>query len=147
KRPVQPFDGPWLASLGKLTHQWFRHPLVRDQWFQALRVRISGNFLYPPGGFREWHTNAHDMPGWRLYYVQTAVPHASWFHYVDPLTQDMHVLEDRDQHFNLFDLHSRDGWLWHSVYSNTHRCSLGLHVSDAMARSLIQRAEAQTTDH
>ena len=29
----------------------------------------SGQFFYPPGGFRTWHTNVWDGLGWRGYIV------------------------------------------------------------------------------
>ena len=30
-----------------------------------LNCNVSGQFYYPPGGFREWHTNQWDGVGWR----------------------------------------------------------------------------------
>lgn len=140
KREMQSYDDKWFVSLGKLVHRHFRDQNVRDAWFHKLSgIRISGNFYYPPGGFREWHTNKDDEPGWRVYYVRVTEPNKSWFNYVDPITNTMYSVVDRDGYFNLFDLNSEDGLLWHSVYSDTHRFSLGLHITDEMAQTMISR--------
>jgi hypothetical protein len=146
KRNPENYKGPWYRSLGKLIHKLFRSHDYRAKWSQKLAdqtgdIRISGNFYYPPGGFREWHTNRKDTPGWRLYYVRTAEPDKSWFNYVDPVSKKMHQIADRDQHFNLFNLDDSDGLLWHSIYSDTHRFSLGLHVTDEYAKKLINRSK------
>jgi hypothetical protein len=41
----------------------------------GLSADLSGQFFYPPGGFRIWHTNCFDGLGWRGYIVILA-PHA-----------------------------------------------------------------------
>jgi hypothetical protein len=35
----------------------------------GLSADLSGQFFYPPGGFRIWHTNCFDGLGWRGYIV------------------------------------------------------------------------------
>jgi len=43
-----------------------------------------GTYLYPPGGFHEWHTNQQHPAGWRMYLVKTAEDEASWCAFKDP---------------------------------------------------------------
>lgn len=113
----------------------------QKRWYEKTGVRVSGFFYYPPNGFREWHTNIHTKPGWRLYYVR--LPHGgdSYFTYKSPKNGELYKVKDRDGYFNLFNLDTQSELpLWHNVYCDTaHRFSLGIHISDEMARKIIDR--------
>ena len=41
--------------------------------------RCQGDYWYPRGGFRDWHTNKYDKSGWRLYIVDSDAAGESYF--------------------------------------------------------------------
>ena len=81
--------------------------------------RLSGFFYYPPGGFKEWHTD-FEAPHvdtelhWRIYLVKTEDGTRSWFQYQDPRTAEIRRVHDEDGCLNFFSLRE-DRPLWHSV--------------------------------
>ena len=60
-----------------------RHSEIADKMkpcFAELGIeeeKNSGQFFYPPGGFRTWHTNVWDGLGWRGY-VRADSPALDW---------------------------------------------------------------------
>jgi len=100
---------------------------------------LRGLFLYPRHGFREWHSNRHDPPGWRMYLIHAKEDSRSWFAVKDPKTGAVHHLPDYDGKVNLFRIDA-DEPIWHSIYSMTDRFSCGVHITDEAAAALI-RAE------
>ena len=86
-------------------------------------ARCSGHFWYPPGGYMGWHTNS-EAPGWRLYITHTDEPEKSFFRYRHPDTEQIITSMDSEWDVRMFFV-SHDRPLWHTVYSDTNRFSLG----------------------
>lgn len=144
--------------------------------------QVRGNFYYPPGGYREWHTNQYDAHGWRLYLVHTrrrgecpdgeerdfpvynangdhdsdgypsmllerdatdtrrnAQGACAFFRYVHPQSREVLTLPDFDGCLRLFYVGTGPAaLLWHAVYSEEERWSLGYILSDQAAEALIR---------
>jgi hypothetical protein len=88
-----------------------------------LTVACSGHLWYPPGGYMGWHTNS-GAPGWRMYLSYAEKPGKSFFRYRDPVTHDIVTSWDDRWNIRLFEIRA-DIPLWHAVYSETHRFSVG----------------------
>jgi len=102
-------------------------------------VLVRGNFFYPPGGFKEWHTNMHHEPGWAMYIVHVEEDHQSWFRYIDPLTKEMVTLWDFNGAVNFFKIDSHRPF-WHCIKSeNTRRWSRGFMLPDDWNLHLYQK--------
>ncbi len=103
---------------------------------------LRGLFYYPPGGFREIHTNRYHQLGWRLYFIKTLNESESSFQYINPDNSDnleYIKVPDRNNYFNLFEIKEEE-LFWHSVFSGeTHRFSVGLRLPDDFAKELISR--------
>lgn len=93
---------------------------------ENLVVSNSGFFLYPPGGYMGWHTNSLN-PGWRIYISLSDVPEQSWFRYQEPESKKIVDLTDQKISFRLFKVCKKVP-LWHAVYSDTYRYSLGFWI-------------------
>jgi hypothetical protein len=89
----------------------------------GLVVGSSGHFWYPAGSYMAWHTNS-GVPGWRVYINYAEEPGKSFFRYRDPQTGGIVTLWDKKWNIRLFRV-TRDNPLWHAVYSDTNRFSLG----------------------
>ena len=97
----------------------FRAPIV-----------TRGHFLYPPGGFIEWHTNMHQSKGWRMYIIDVDREAASFFRYLDPLTKEPITLWDFKGAVHLFYV-GKEQPFWHCVKSiGAHRWSRGFLVPE-----------------
>lgn len=92
-----------------------------------LSVTSSGHLLYPPGSYMGWHTNSK-VPGWRIYVNYAEQEGRSFFRYRDPDTGKVITLNDRPWNIRIFKI-SRDRPLWHAVYSETNRFSMGYMVT------------------
>ena len=92
----------------------------------ALDVVSSGHFWYPPGSYMGWHTNSK-VPGWRIYINYAETEGDSFFRYRDPANGEIVTLLDKHWNLRLFRI-TRDNPVWHTVYSNTNRFSLGYMV-------------------
>lgn len=93
--------------------------LIQSSWGS----RCSGHFWYPPGGYMGWHTNS-ESPGWRLYISHSDEPENSFFRYRQPESGQIITSMDSEWDVRMFFV-SNDKPLWHTVYSNTNRFSLG----------------------
>lgn len=103
--------------------------------FFAANVLESGNFLYPPGGFKEWHTNMDGEPGWRMYVIHKGEGR-SFFRYVCPDTMQIKTIEDQDGQINIFRV-GPDLPFWHAVKSvDAHRYSKGFIIPDSWMDTL-----------
>ena len=94
--------------------------------FQApypLTLACSGHLWYPPGGYMGWHTNS-GAPGWRMYLSYAEEPGKSFFRYRDPVTHEIVTSWDDRWSVRMFEIRA-DVPLWHAVYSDTHRVSVG----------------------
>ncbi|MGH7230648.1 MAG: hypothetical protein ACREJU_04730 [Nitrospiraceae bacterium] len=90
---------------------------------KTLEIACSGHLWYPPGAYMGWHTNSRS-PGWRLYVSYAEKPGKSFFRYRDPDTRDIITSWDERWNVRLFEVRS-DKPLWHAIYSETHRFSVG----------------------
>lgn len=102
---------------------------------ERLVIRNSGNFWYPPGSYMGWHTNLR-TPGWRLYINYVEEPGKSFFRYRDPDRGTVITADDKQWNFRLFKITPRKP-LWHAVYSETNRFSLGYRLT--LAPSFVER--------
>ncbi|MBA2565730.1 MAG: hypothetical protein H0V09_09950, partial [Gemmatimonadetes bacterium] len=88
-----------------------------------LTVTSSGHFWYPPGAYMAWHTNS-GAPGWRMYVSYAEEPGRSFFRYREPGSGEIVTSRDDRLNVRLFEIRA-DRPLWHAVFSDTHRFSLG----------------------
>lgn len=103
--------------------------------FFGADVLESGNFLYPPGGFKEWHTNMDGEPGWRMYIIHKDEGR-SYFRYVCPTTMQIKTVEDRDGQINIFRV-GPELPFWHAVKSiDAHRYSKGFIIPESWMDTL-----------
>ena len=100
-------------------------------------TEVRGLFWYPKGGFREWHTNEYTRQGWRLYLVYADEDEKSWFSYKHPETGKLHTIPDKTGYINIFKI-TKDPPIWHNVYSQTNRISLGIHVTQEFIDKFIE---------
>ena len=96
--------------------------------FLKSSILLSGNFLYPKNGYMGWHTNA-DTPYLRCY-ITYSENGDSYFKYRDPITKE--IITDKDDlgwTLRYFKISNKiDELLWHCVYSNTTRISMGYRI-------------------
>lgn len=96
--------------------------------FDNCSIIHSGDFLYPKNGYMGWHTNA-DTPYLRCY-ITYSENGDSYFKYRDPITKE--IITDKDNlgwTIRYFDISNKsDELLWHCVYSNTNRISMGYRI-------------------
>ncbi|MHA1682286.1 MAG: hypothetical protein ACTSUE_15220 [Promethearchaeota archaeon] len=157
-------DKQWTLASGRFFHNslmeedvpWYIWPLtwfnssyripLHKRFYQQRRVKVTGLFYYPPGGYAEWHTNRYDIIGWRFYYVRTKEPGKSWFRYKHAMNETVHLAPDGEEHYNMFYLEEdADNLVWHSVYSDTDRFSIGLNLPSMFAYLVLARLDNDTT--
>lgn len=98
---------------------------------KSLGIDARGNFFYPKGSFREWHTNKIHTRGYRMYFVACSENNKSWFNYVHPDTDKVVNVPDKNEFANIFYVNTdNDKAFWHSIYSETNRFSLGFNIYD-----------------
>jgi len=113
-------------QLKQLLAEFFGQPILE-----------SGNYLYPPGGFKEWHTNMASVPGWRMYIVNKSTEGKSFFRYVDPHSMTLQTVWDETGQINIFRL-APDYPFWHAVASiDAYRWSKGFVIPDNWRDRLI----------
>ena len=137
-RPVViPYNDVWRLKNGKYQH------LINDLCFpnyhwsdNKLKTLFDlgfdprGNFYYPAGGFREWHSNRLDGEGYRIYFVACEQDGKSGLNYIDPVTDTVKTLYDKNETANIFYVNnSKENPFFHSVFSDTDRFSLGFNVT------------------
>jgi hypothetical protein len=94
---------------------------IRDKKVTAMG--ISGRIWYPVNGFMGWHTNSNSE-GLRLYCSYAREANKSFFRYCDPETNEIITSwDDSGWNFRIFKISKKH--LWHSVYSDTDRFSIG----------------------
>lgn len=91
-----------------------------------LSIVPSGHFWYPAGSFMSWHTNSQ-VPGWRIYINYAEEKDKSFFRYQHPENKNIVTLTDKKWNIRIFRI-TKSQPLWHCVYSNTNRFSLGYMV-------------------
>ena len=114
------------------THRRKRHRelLARVGDYFGAYCNMQGDFYYPPGGFRGWHTNKFDKAGWRMYIVDVEEPGKSFFRFKDPESGEMVTHRDLAGQVNFFKI-DPEHLLWHCIVSpETHRWSKGFAIPD-----------------
>jgi hypothetical protein len=87
------------------------------------QLGLSGRIWYPRNGFMGWHTNSNNQ-GYRLYCTYARESDKSFFRYCDPITNEIVTSWDRQGwNFRIFRIDEK--LLWHCVYSETDRFSIG----------------------
>lgn len=102
---------------------------------KAPLVQFRGNFYYPAGGCREWHTNRMDLPGWRLYLIHNDPAESCQFHIYDEHNDETIRFVDNENMMRLFRVSAQTP-LWHNIVSNGDRWSMGFAISDEDAENL-----------
>lgn len=98
--------------------------------FFGVSCRCQGDYWYPRGGFRDWHTNKYDASGWRLYIVDVDAPEQSYFRVKNPTTGKLETLWDRPGTFNFFRI-DPENVLWHCIGApHANRWSKGFVVPE-----------------
>ncbi|MCE7992731.1 MAG: hypothetical protein HEP71_12160 [Roseivirga sp.] len=123
-RPGHIAFNPALGRLNELK------TLLNDYFdFQCLQ---AGDFLYPPGGFRLWHTNKFDLESWFIFFVDVDKPKGSFFKFIDPDTNELITHWDEPGTVNIFRISSNNSdLLWHCIGSeDCHRWSQGFSIPD-----------------
>jgi hypothetical protein len=107
----------------------------------GLVVGSSGHFWYPPGSYMSWHTNS-GVPGWRVYINYAEEEGKSFFRYRDSSTSNIVTLTDKEWNIRIFRI-TRTNPLWHAVYSNTNRFSLGYIIyRESVAERIKQKVRS-----
>lgn len=93
-------------------------------------IATRGHFLYPPGGFIEWHTNMYHAEGWRMYIIDVDREAESFFRYLDPISKQPITIGDFKGAVHIFYL-GKEQPLWHCVKSvGAHRWSRGFLIRE-----------------
>lgn len=100
------------------------------------KVRVTGNFWYPPGGYMGWHTNGND-PGVRLYATWAKEGYKSFFRYATA-GAIVTSYDAEGWNFRQFTV-DRQRPFWHCVYSDTHRVSFGFNLIGGAAHVDVRR--------
>ncbi len=107
--------------------------------FFGVACRCQGDYWYPPGGFRDWHTNKFDKSGWRLYIVDVDLPARSYFRIKNPATGEIQTLWDQPGTLNFF-LIDPNRLLWHCIGAQrANRWSKGFVIPDTWLDSVAGR--------
>ena len=111
--------------------------------WKDLVVTQSGLFWYPPGCSMGWHTNSR-AAGWRIYINYAEQEGESFFRYRDQKTSEIITLLDKTWNCRVFRVNASDP-LWHCVYSNTNRFSIGYRVLElSFGSALLKRVRKGT---
>jgi hypothetical protein len=97
--------------------------LVLREKFTFSKFGVSGRTWYPENGYMGWHTNSNNK-GFRLYCSFARESGKSFFRYRNPETGEVVTSFDKDGwNFRIFRI--GDDPLWHCVFSETDRFSIG----------------------
>ncbi len=99
----------------------------------------AGDFLYPPHGFRLWHTNKFDLESWFIFFVDVDKPKSSFFKFIDPVTNELITHWDEPGTANIFRISSdNNNLLWHCIGTNdSHRWSQGFSIPDNWKEKML----------
>lgn len=97
----------------------------------------AGDFLYPPYGFRLWHTNKFDLESWFIFFVDINKPRGSFFKFIDPETNELITHWDEPGTANIFRINTTD-LFWHCIGTeDCHRWSQGFTIPDNWREKLL----------
>lgn len=111
---------------------------LRNIFQQPIETNLvsSGHFWYPKDSFMGWHTNSRS-PGWRIYINYAEDENESFFRYRNT-NNEIITLNDKNWNLRVFRITQAEP-LWHCVYSNTNRFSLGYMLKEKPKQSLVKR--------
>ena len=93
--------------------------------YPTYNIRISGRNIYPPGGHLGWHTNSNH-PGKRIYLTHVEEGNKSFFRYI----KDRQQITSYDKPgWNMREFEIDDNPLWHCVYTDVERLSIGFSLT------------------
>ena len=122
KSVVVPYNEVWCLKNGKYQHLIQSRSFPKYHWdktklneLENIGVDPRGNFYYPAGGFREWHSNRLDMPGYRVYFVACEKDNKSGLNYIHPVTDTVKTLYDKNETANIFYVMIQKKTFFHSV--------------------------------
>ena len=108
-------------------------PMFADIWRELIKIypdhfiSSSNTLLYEPKDYMGWHTNSN-MATLRLYINHVNEDNKSFFRYVDPITKENITSFDvKGWQARVFNI-SKEKPLWHCVYAETSRISLGFRI-------------------
>ncbi len=78
------------------------------------QCEVAGDFLYPPNGFRIWHTNKYDLESWFVFFVDTDEERQSFFKFVNPKTGEVITHWDEPLSMNIFRINKSE-LFWHCI--------------------------------
>lgn len=106
--------------------------------FFEQKCLIKGNFLYPRGGFRGWHTNKYDTPGWRMYIVNVDNPNQSFFRFKHLKNHKIYTHWEKSNCIVNFFRIDPENILWHCIASlDTNRWSKGFLVPNTWMEKVL----------
>lgn len=94
--------------------------------FNKHSIVLSGQFYYHKGDFLSWHTNMNE-PGLRLYITHVPVEGKSFFKYQCEDGPIVTTYDKKGWSYRLFEV-TEENPLWHCVYSDTDRLSIGFRI-------------------
>jgi len=98
---------------------------------------VRGSTYSPGKGFFEPHTNRHHIAGWRIYIHYLPGGNQSYFNYRHPFDGTVRHVQDSNLACNMFRIRPESsGLLWHSMWMEDPRLSMGLYVDPALAQKL-----------
>lgn len=74
----------------------------------------SGDFLYPPNGYRSWHTNKYDLESWFVFFVDADKSKSSFFRFLDSETDELITHWDEPGTANVFYISTKN-LFWHCI--------------------------------
>jgi hypothetical protein len=113
---IRPLDCPALPEL----QEWV------EKHFPDYTFSKSNGIVYPPGGYLGWHTNA-DKPGLRFYLHWIENVGQASFKYWDG-SQVIDDVENEQCFIRIFNVKDMTDPLWHCVYTDTWRVSVGFYM-------------------
>jgi hypothetical protein len=103
-------------------------PFIREL-FPDMKVKPSGGFYYPPGGFMGWHNNCNS-PNLRFYITYASHENKSFFRYLNEKGEIVNDYDDKGITLRLFDIPKEPPHFWHCVGSDCDRFSVGVKLID-----------------
>lgn len=88
---------------------------------------MTGKFYYPSNGYMGWHTN-NAFPGIRLYCSYAQESEKSFFRFRHPETHEIITSWDKNKWVGRIFYVNPNQPLWHCVYSETDRLSIGCNM-------------------
>jgi hypothetical protein len=116
------FNNINIEFLSKIFYKFVKNKGIIDQ--KGIKdFGLSGRIWYPVNGFMGWHTNSNSK-GYRIYCTYAKEKDKSFFRFRDINTGEIITSWDKSG-WNLRMFKIGDEHLWHSVFSETDRFSIG----------------------